>query len=135
MARAGELGVDETLTFLREVDSINLTTSRTRRRPRRKALPVDRSRQAHRRAWGGVQAEQRRRPRLTCTARRRRACSRTVQTWRCTTRGQREGRARFPTLDYVDSAKAIHDADVVMLLTEWEFRTSTPDTGELVRPR
>ena len=64
MARAGELGADQALTFLREVDEINL-----RRRSRMVDLARERvrrhpDRQARRRPRRRVQAQQRRHPRL-----------------------------------------------------------------------
>ena len=71
MARAGELGAEEALTFLREVDAINM-----RRRQKvvdvtaeRARQPVDR--QAGRGARRGVQAQHRRHPRLPRAQRRR----------------------------------------------------------------
>jgi UDP-glucose 6-dehydrogenase len=64
MARAGELGVDQALTFLREVDMINM-----RRRTHvielgRSLLEGNRHRQAGRGPRGRVQTRQRRRPGL-----------------------------------------------------------------------
>ena len=75
MARAGELGADQALTFLREVDNINM-----RRRIRmvelaREVCDGSAARQADRRARCGVQAEQRRHPRLAGAERRRAAAA------------------------------------------------------------
>ena len=71
MARAGELGADQALTFLREVDAINM-----RRRIRMVELAREElrglvPRHEGRGAGGGVQARQRRHPRLPRAQRRR----------------------------------------------------------------
>ena len=75
MARAGELGADQALTFLREVDNINM-----RRRIRMVELAREvcdgiAARQADRRPRCGVQAGQRRHPRLAGAERRRAAAA------------------------------------------------------------
>ena len=71
MARAGELGADQALTFLREVDAINMRRRPRRRRPGpsswRRVVP----RHARRRARCCLQARVRRHPRLARAQRRR----------------------------------------------------------------
>ena len=70
MARAGELGAEQALTFLREVDDINLRRRVAPGRPRpRRARRLAR-RTPGRRARRGLQARQRRHPRLTGPQRR-----------------------------------------------------------------
>ena len=75
MARAGELGADQALTFLREVDAINM---------RRRTRVVELTRElcggvpagpADRRPGGGLQARERRRPGLPRVERRRAAAA------------------------------------------------------------
>jgi UDPglucose 6-dehydrogenase len=135
MARAGELGVDETLTFLREVDSINL---------RRRGHVADLARKG---AGGSVRNKRiavlgaafkpnsddvRDSPALHVAAELQQdGADIAVYDPKANTNAA----SIFPTLDYVDSiAKAIQDADIVMLLTEWqEFQELDPaDTAQLV---
>ena len=85
MARAGELGADQALTFLREVDEINL-----RRRSRMVDLARQRvrrhpDRQARRRPRRRVQAQQRRHPRLPRPRHRPRRAPRRRLASPCTT--------------------------------------------------
>jgi UDPglucose 6-dehydrogenase len=135
MARAGELGVDETLTFLREVDSINL---------RRRGHVADLARRG---VGGSVRGKRvavlgaafkpnsddvRDSPALHVAAELQQDGAAVVV---YDPKANRNAERVFPTLDYVDGTeKAIQDADVVMLLTEWqEFRDLDPSTtGELV---
>jgi UDPglucose 6-dehydrogenase len=135
MARAGELGVDETLTFLREVDSINL---------RRRGHVADLARKG---AGGSVRNKRiavlgaafkpnsddvRDSPALHVAAELQQDGA-DVAVYDPQANANAAG--IFPTLDYVDSiTKAIQDADIVLLLTEWqEFQQLDPaDTAELV---
>ncbi len=138
MARAGELGVDQALSFLREVDAINL-----RRRARWSTWPA--------RSCGGTLAGVRvaiwgrrssptpttsaiRRPSMSgcrCSAQVRPSGSMTRRRW--TTPGSPTQR-----LAYASSAvDAAGDADVVLHLTEWtEFREMDPSVlADVVKER
>ncbi len=128
MARAGELGADQALTFLREVDNINM-----RRRIRMVELAREvcdgiADRQAGRRPRRRVQARQRRHPRLPRAQRRRAAASCRAPSSRAPTRPLANARAVRPELTYADDAEdACRGADVVLLLTEWqEYRELDP---------
>ena len=98
MARAGELGADQALTFLREVDEINL-----RRRSRMVDLARERvrrhpDRQARRRPRRRVQAQQRRHPRLPRPRHRPRRPPRRRRRHRARPQGPARGpRASTPT--------------------------------------
>ena len=128
MARAGELGTDQALTFLREVDSINM-----RRR--------DRMVQLAREVCGGSllgkrvtvlgaafkpnSDDVRDSPALSV------AGSLSLQGAAVSVydpEAMDNARKVFPTLGYVDSVReALEDADVVVLATEWqEFRDLDP---------
>lgn len=128
MARAGELGTDQALTFLREVDSINM-----RRR--------DRMVQLAREACGGSllgkrvtvlgaafkpnSDDVRDSPALSV------AGSLSLQGAAVSVydpQAMDNARKVFPTLGYIDSVEgALEDADVVVLATEWqEFRDLDP---------
>lgn len=128
MARAGELGTDQALTFLREVDSINM-----RRR--------DRMVQLTREVCGGSllgkrvtvlgaafkpnSDDVRDSPALSV------AGSLSLQGAAVSVydpQAMDNARKVFPTLGYVDSVQeALEDADVVVLATEWqEFRDLDP---------
>lgn len=128
MARAGELGTDQALTFLREVDSINM-----RRR--------DRMVQLAREVCGGSllgkrvtvlgaafkpnSDDVRDSPALSV------AGSLSLQGAAVSVydpQAMDNARKVFPTLGYVDSVQeALEDADVVVLATEWqEFRDLDP---------
>ncbi len=106
MARAGELGADQALTFLREVDNINM-----RRRIRmvelaREVCDGSPARQAGRRAGCGVQA----RTATTSATRRRstspRSCSCRAPSVRVTDPAAVENSRRlWPQLDYADTAR------------------------------
>jgi UDPglucose 6-dehydrogenase len=128
MARAGELGVSESLTFLSAVDHLNMA-----RRTRTIELVRD---LAGGRLLGTVVAclgaafkpdsdDVRDSPALNVAAamQLQGAAVRVVDPAATET-----ARRVFPTLDYVDSVKAaVDDADVVVLLTEWrEFVALTP---------
>ncbi|WP_030451317.1 UDP-glucose dehydrogenase family protein [Herbidospora cretacea] len=138
MARAGELGADQALTFLREVDAINM-----RRRARMVDLARDMVGGSFRHRVVGVLGaafkpnsdDIRDSPALDVAA----------------TIGQEGGavtvydpvaldnaRKAQPTLSYAESAlSASRDADVVLLLTEWqEFVDLDPHTlGRVVNSR
>ncbi len=121
MARAGELGADQALTFLREVDSINL-----RRRVRMVDLAREELRRldrepADRRARCGVQAAQRRRPRL---ARPQRggadaAAGRPGDRDRPVGDRQRAQEVARPVLRGPTSSRRCGSAELVLVATEW----------------
>jgi len=138
MARAGELGVDQALTFLREVDAINM---------RRRARMVDLARGLCDGSLAGKRIgvlgaafkpntdDIRDSPALdvALSAQQAGAAVRVYDP-------QAMGNARidYPTLAYVDSAfDAAQGADVVLHLTEWsEFREIDPAAlGEVVAER
>ena len=130
MARAGELGVDEALMFLRDIDDINI-----RRRQHTVDLAVDAmGGQADGRrvaVWGAAfkpdSDDVRDSPALhVATALREAGATVTVHDPRAVDNARR----MFPDLDYADSAiDAARDADVVLLLTEWsDYRDLDPTT-------
>ncbi|MEU0369935.1 UDP-glucose/GDP-mannose dehydrogenase family protein [Streptomyces sp. NPDC006283] len=129
MARAGELGADQALTFLREVDSINM---------RRRGHMVELARDA---VGGGSflgkrvavlgatfkpdSDDVRDSPALNVAGQIH------LQGGQVTVydpKGMENARRLFPTLGYADSAReAVRAADVVLHLTEWrEFRELDP---------
>ena len=138
MARAGELGADQALTFLREVDAINM---------RRRSRMVDLARGARRlvrrapdrRPRRGLQARQRRHPRLAGPQRRRPAPA--------PGRRRRRHRPRRPSTTRGGCGpssptpprreEACERVDVVLLLTEWpEYVELDPEElGTVVRQR
>ena len=128
MARAGELGVDQALSFLREVDAINL---------RRRARMVDLARELCGGTLAGMRVailgaafkpntdDIRDSPALDV--------GKTVQLAGAAVRvydpkAMDNARVAYPTLAYASSAvDAARDADVVLHLTEWaEFRDMDP---------
>ncbi|MEV0664406.1 UDP-glucose dehydrogenase family protein [Actinomadura luteofluorescens] len=128
MARAGELGADQALTFLREVDEINI---------RRRIRMVDLARQLLGGSFAGRTVgvlgaafkpnsdDVRDSPALDVAASIR------AQGARVTVydpQAMRNARRAQPTLEYGESAmSAVQDAHVVLLLTEWaEFRDMNP---------
>ncbi|NDU75990.1 nucleotide sugar dehydrogenase [Actinomadura sp. DSM 109109] len=130
MARAGELGADQALTFLREVDEINI---------RRRIRMVDLARQLLGGSFSGRTVgvlgaafkpnsdDVRDSPALDVAASIR------AQGARVTVydpQAMRNARRAQPTLEYGDSAmSAVQDAHAVLLLTEWaEFRDMDPAT-------
>ncbi|TJZ42475.1 UDP-glucose/GDP-mannose dehydrogenase family protein [Streptomyces piniterrae] len=138
MARAGELGADQALTFLREVDSINM---------RRRGHMVELTRDA---VGGGFLGKRvavlgatfkpdsddvRDSPALNVAGQIH------LQGGQVTVydpKGMENARRLFPTLGYADTAlEAVRGADVVLHLTEWrEFRELDPGTlGEVVSER
>ncbi|MEU0392156.1 UDP-glucose/GDP-mannose dehydrogenase family protein [Streptomyces sp. NPDC006208] len=129
MARAGELGADQALTFLREVDSINM---------RRRGHMVELARDA----VGGDSFLGKRVAVLGATFKPDSDDVRDspalnvagqihLQGGQVTVydpKGMTNARRLFPTLGYADSAlEAVRGADVVLHLTEWrEFRELDP---------
>ena len=128
MARAGELGVDEALTFLREVDEINM---------RRRLHTVDLARQLLGGSFLGKNVavlgaafkpdsdDVRDSPALNVAA--------AMQLQGAQVRvhdpeAMENARALFPTLDYApEVSKACEGADLVLHLTEWmEYRELDP---------
>ncbi|MEU2059916.1 UDP-glucose/GDP-mannose dehydrogenase family protein [Streptomyces sp. NPDC013455] len=139
MARAGELGADQALTFLREIDSINM---------RRRGQMVEMTREA----LGGGSFLGKRVAVLGATFKPDSDDVRDspalnvagqihLQGGQVTVydpKGMDNARKVFPTLGYADSAQAaVRGADVVLHLTEWrEFRELDPAAlGEAVAAR
>jgi len=128
MARAGELGVDQALTFLKEVDAINM---------RRRSHVVDRARDALGGSFLGTRVgvlgatfkpnsdDVRDSPALNVAGQIQ---LQGAQVTVYDPRGNDTARALFPTLGYADSAVAACEAaDLVLHLTEWqEFREMDP---------
>ncbi|MDQ0078470.1 UDP-glucose dehydrogenase family protein [Arthrobacter oryzae] len=128
MARAGELGADQALTFLREVDAINM-----RRRSRVVELTRD--------ICGGIllgkrvtvlgaafkpeSDDVRDSPALSIAAQLHLQGAVVTVT---DPKAVANAAKRFPELQYeVDVEKAIHNADVLLLLTEWQqYRSLDP---------
>jgi UDPglucose 6-dehydrogenase len=128
MARAGELGVDQALAFLKEVDAINM---------RRRVRTVDLAREQcdgsllgkRVAVWGAAfkpdSDDIRDSPALNVAA------SINLQGAQVTVydpKAADNARKMFPTLSYADSAmEAAQQADVILHLTEWqEFRDLDP---------
>lgn len=128
MARAGELGANQALTFLREVDSINM---------RRRTRTVEIAREACGGSFIGARVavlgtafkpdsdDVRDSPALNVAGQ--------IQLQGATVnvfdpQAMDNSRALFPTLNYATSAfEACEGADVVLVLTEWaEFRSLDP---------
>jgi UDPglucose 6-dehydrogenase len=138
MARAGELGVDQALSFLTEVDAIN---------QRRRARMVDLARECVDDSFRGRRVgvlgaafkpnsdDIRDSPALDVATRISRAgAAVTVYDPAALDNARRD----YPELTYAESVPAaVTDADVVLHLTEWrEFRELDPaDLGRLVRQR
>ncbi|MFE9612695.1 UDP-glucose dehydrogenase family protein [Streptomyces sp. NPDC006012] len=138
MARAGELGADQALTFLREIDSINM---------RRRGLMVEMAREAVGGSFLGTRVavlgaafkpdsdDVRDSPALNVAGQIH------LQGGQVTVydpKGMDNARRLFPTLGYADSAlEAVRGADVVLHLTEWrEFRELDPAAlGEVASTR
>ena len=138
MARAGELGVDQALSFLREVDAINL---------RRRARVVDLASELVGGSFGGMKVavlgaafkpqsdDIRDSPALdVAESIQRRGAAVAVYD----PQAMENARVSYPTLGYRDSAhEACAGADLVLHLTEWqEFRDLDPaELGETVASR
>ncbi|TXC91666.1 UDP-glucose/GDP-mannose dehydrogenase family protein [Streptomyces sp. ISID311] len=139
MARAGELGADQALTFLREIDSINM---------RRRGHMVELTREAL--GGGGFLGKRvavlgatfkpdsddvRDSPALNVAGQIH------LQGGQVTVydpKGMENARRVFPTLSYAETAlEAVRGADVVLHLTEWrEFRELDPAVlGDVVAER
>lgn len=138
MARAGELGADQALTFLREVDQINM---------RRRSRAVDLAREV---LGGSVLGRKiavlglafkpdsddvRDSPALNVSAQ---LALQGASVLCHDPRAIENARVRFPELNYVATiAEAVRDADAVMVLTEWdEYRELDPITlaGQVAQP-
>lgn len=126
--RVSELGLNHTMAFLHNVDDINL-----RRRDRVVSLAhqmLDNSVAARRIAVLGVafkpdSDDVRDSPALDVAGR---LYNDGAEVTVYDPEGNENARRRFPRLGYVDSvAEAVRDADLVLLLTEWnEFKALTP---------
>jgi len=138
MARAGELGVDQAVTFLREVDAINL-----RRRARMVSLALEelggsfsgRVIAVLGAAFKPDSDDVRDSPALDVAATIH-ASGATVRVYDPKAMGN--ARVRFPLLQYAPSvADACRGADIVLHLTEWtEFRDLDPEElGAIVAQR
>jgi UDPglucose 6-dehydrogenase len=138
MARAGELGADQALTFLREVDAINM---------RRRSRMVDLTREVLGGSFLGKKVavlgaafkpdsdDIRDSPALNVAAQVRLQGADVVVT---DPAALENARRVWPELSYATTvAEACHRADVVLLLTEWrEYRDLDPAAlGQLVRSR
>jgi UDPglucose 6-dehydrogenase len=138
MARAEELGVDQAVMFLKEIDAINL---------RRRARMVDLARELCDGSLAGMRVgvlgaafkpnsdDIRDSPALDVSVAVQRAGA-AVRVY--DPQAMENARRDFPTLAYADSAvDACGDADVVLHLTEWsEFRTMHPSwLTDVVRQR
>jgi UDPglucose 6-dehydrogenase len=138
MARAGELGVDQALTFLTEVDAINL---------RRRTRMVDLARELLDETLTGRRIgvlgaafkpnsdDIRDSPALDVSSRLH-AAGAAVTVY--DPAAIPNARVRYPDLTYADSMlDAVRDADLVLLLTEWlEFRDADPSAlAEVVAAR
>ncbi|MGA0978652.1 MAG: UDP-glucose dehydrogenase family protein [Candidatus Nanopelagicales bacterium] len=128
MARAGELGVDEALMFLRDIDDINI---RRRQHTVDLALEALGGQAVGKRVgvWGAAfkpdSDDVRDSPALHVAAALR-AAGATVTVH--DPRAVDNARQLFPDLEYADTpAGAASDADVVLLLTEWrDYRDLDP---------
>ncbi|WP_415976073.1 UDP-glucose dehydrogenase family protein [Rhodococcus sp. 077-4] len=137
MARAGELGADQALTFLREVDNINM---------RRRTRMVELAREACGSLLGARVAvlgaafkpdsdDVRDSPALN-VAGQIQLQGAAVNVY--DPKAMENSRALFPTLTYNNSAlEACEGADVVLVLTEWkEFKALVPsDLNDVVRSK
>ncbi len=128
MARAGELGVDQALTFLKEVDAINL---------RRRARMIDLAREQLGGSFGGMRVavlgaafkpnsdDIRDSPALDVAASiQKQGAAVTLYD----PEAMNNARVKVPELGYRESAvEAARGADIVLHLTEWsEFREMDP---------
>jgi UDPglucose 6-dehydrogenase len=138
MARMGELGVDQAVSFLRDIDAIN-----QRRRARTVEIGMDLLHGTFRGSTVAVLGaafkpdsdDIRDSPALDVATLVQRLGG-AVKLY--DPKAMDNARAKFPELGYADSlTDALDGADLVMLLTEWqEFRTMDPDTvGAAVKHR
>jgi UDPglucose 6-dehydrogenase len=138
MARAGELGVDQALTFLREVDAVNL---------RRRAHVVERATALVGGSLRGARVavlgaafkpnsdDVRDSPALDVAGQLHLGGA-AVRVF--DPQAMENAAAHWPTLTYATSVEdAVADADVVVVATEWsQFRTADPEAlGALVAQR
>jgi UDPglucose 6-dehydrogenase len=138
MARAGELGVDQALTFLKGVDEINM---------RRRERVVDLGYELLQGSYNGAKVcvlgaafkpnsdDIRDSPALDVAANIRRHGAQVVV---YDPAAMDNARRAYPQLTYAESGfEAARDADLVLLLTEWsEFREMDPDAlGVIVAKR
>src|SRR4051794_14135021 len=138
MARAGELGVSDALSFLREVDSINM---------RRRVRMVDLAREVCDGSIVGKRVavlgaafkpdsdDVRDSPALSIAAQMQLQGAHVTVT---DPQGIVNARAKWPDLRFAETAlEAADGADVVLLATEWdEYRALEPDKlGEVVAHR
>ncbi len=128
MARAGELGADQALTFLREVDSINM---------RRRTRVVELTRElcgdgllgkritVLGAAFKPESDDVRDSPALSIAAQLQLQGAVVTVT---DPKALRNAARRFPELQYIeDTEEAVTNADVILLLTEWpEYRELDP---------
>jgi UDPglucose 6-dehydrogenase len=126
--RAGELGVEDTMSFLRQVDDINLR-QRTRVVQIATSMLGGSVARARIAVWGAAfkphSDDVRDSPALSIAGQLHlRGALVSVYD----PKANDTARATFPTLDYAESAlAAAHDADLLLHLTEWpEFRTVDP---------
>ncbi|QUD81711.1 UDP-glucose/GDP-mannose dehydrogenase family protein [Gordonia polyisoprenivorans] len=138
MARAGELGAAEALSFLREVDNVNM---------RRRTRMVERAREATGGSLLGSRIailgaafkpesdDVRDSPALNVAGQiQLQGAAVTIYD----PRAMSNSKKLFPTLDYANSAaEACHDADAVLVLTEWREFTEIqpPRLASVVRKR
>ncbi len=134
--RAGELGVEDAMTFLRQVDDIN-QRQRSRVAQIATAMLGGDITSARIAVWGAAfkpdSDDVRDSPALSIAGKLHlRGARVTVYD----PQANETARAMFPTLDYADSAiGAAHDADLLLHLTEWpEFRSvDVAAVGDVVR--
>jgi UDPglucose 6-dehydrogenase len=138
MARAGELGVDQALTFLKDVDEINM---------RRRSRVVDLGYELLRGSYNGAKVcvlgaafkpnsdDIRDSPALDVATNIRQHGAEVVV---YDPAAMGNARKTYPQLTYAESGlEAARDADLVLLLTEWsEFRQMDPELlGQVVSQR
>lgn len=136
LSRAGELGVEDAMSFLRQVDDINLR-QRTRVVQIATSMLGGNIARARIGVWGAAfkpdSDDVRDSPALSIAGQLHlRGALVSVYD----PKANDTARARFPTLDYAESAlAAARDADLLLHLTEWpEFREVDPVAlGEVVR--
>ena len=136
--RAGELGVEDTMSFLRQVDDINLR-QRTRVVQIATAMLGGNVARARIGVWGAAfkphSDDVRDSPALSIAGQLH---LRGALVSVFDPQANETGRATFPTLDYAETAlAAARDADLLLHLTEWpEFRAIDPgELGSVVRRR
>jgi UDPglucose 6-dehydrogenase len=138
LSRAGELGVEDAMSFLRQVDDINLR-QRTRVVQIATSMLGGNIARARIGVWGAAfkpdSDDVRDSPALSIAGQlHRRGALVSVYD----PKANDTARARFPTLDYAESAlAAARDADLLLHLTEWpEFREVDPvELGDVVRSK